>query len=200
MTSSQNGTIKCLGLSQTASDLQWHADFDMSDSTTVFENLWKFQGLEELRITGTFLPKLSFSTIAKNPVTALKRLRLDDIAWEGSCKDHMSSLLEVVKTHPQLLEIYGGDDWKETCLGPEIHFLLDLRNILPKTRCALPLSLWPRVLERTNRILPDEDRQASMIYYLIRDRAFETLPINGEVTRDKLRQSFLRRLLKHLGA
>jgi Leucine-rich repeat (LRR) protein len=61
--------------------------------------------------------------------------------------------------------------WKETSQSPKIQHLLDLnktgRVLVANNR--VPLAVWPRVLDRANRLLADDKaRQATAVFHLLR--------------------------------
>ena len=177
-------------------DLSYNGMARLSSDTSsddVFGNLWKFQNLENLDLSCTALPKLAFQSMTrKRRVLSLKHICCWESLWEGDCDDHAQMILELFQTHPRLIEFYGGRNWKQSRTGPQIQYIKDMRKVLPPQIIVgeknngdyartLSLGLWPIVMERTNRIMKENSRRASVLLSLLQGPAFEVFPIHRRI-------------------
>jgi hypothetical protein len=169
----QNKTLERLVLN--------HCRLDHHDLSNLLRNLWKFQKLTHLDLSGNRISKFPvldasvFVNMRQSKLTSLDlelNPALEDIDRIVADEEH-SSLLQLVMSAPRLgyiaTPLLAG-----IChlFNPQIRLYLDWNRCGRKLRNtghekALPLSLWPMVFARASDIL-QEDRNA-----FLRAAAFE---------------------------
>jgi hypothetical protein len=103
----------------------------------------------------------------------LRKLILDgNPVLKNASDDDRHTLLQLFGAHPELG--YLGDEWnsESSLYTPESGHLLDLNRSgrVLLTNSNIPLSVWARVLERTNILFKDDpSRQASVIYRFLKE-------------------------------
>jgi Leucine-rich repeat (LRR) protein len=100
--------------------------------------------------------------------------------WKNAADGDRDALLHFVRSNPELARLAGRFDFAKSDLyTPLIEHYLDLNwsgSILLSgnvSRPGIPLSVWPVVLERANRLFQENGgRQANVLYHLLDGPAF----------------------------